>query len=81
MVDETKAEKDAAARGGSYITWEGLSKERNNRKATDILSRDIEVKTAGTYRFVWAMRQPNDVASDKANDGWLNSPDAARFGC
>ncbi len=71
---------DDGASGGSYIVWEGLSKERNNSSPADIMSVDIDVTQPGTYRFVWAMRQPSDVEGDKANDSWLNFPDADRFG-
>ena len=71
---------DGGASGGSYIVWEGLSRERNNNQPTDVMRTTISITEAGTYRFAWAMRQPSDVESDKANDSWLNFPDASRFG-
>ena len=71
---------DSRASGGQYITWEGLSAERNNGSPDDVISTDITIGRAGSYRFTWAMRQPDGVESDKANDSWLNFPDADRFG-
>ncbi len=71
---------DNGASGGSYITWEGLSRERNNNSPADTMSTRFQVSRAGTYNFIWSMRQPDGVAGDKANDSWLNFPDAARFG-
>ncbi|MEM7338632.1 MAG: hypothetical protein AAF467_08295 [Actinomycetota bacterium] len=75
-----KVVADARASGGRYITWEGLSHERNNSRPADIISTDIRIEVPGSYRFTWAMRQPDGVESDKANDSWLNVPDADRFG-
>ncbi|MEM9612961.1 MAG: hypothetical protein AAF962_01290 [Actinomycetota bacterium] len=75
-----KVVKDAKASGGSYLTWEGLSFERNNQSPADTMRVAFDVTVPGTYEFVWAMRQPGDVESDKANDSWVNFPDAARFG-
>ncbi len=72
--------EDSGASGGSYITWEGLSREANNNQPADTLSHEIQVSVPGTYRFTWAMRQPSGVESDKANDTWLNVPGADRFG-
>ena len=71
---------DGAASGGAYVTWLGLSKEANNEQPADIVDVALEIQQAGSYRFTWAMRQPDDVAGDKANDSWVNFPDAARFG-
>ena len=71
---------DGAASGGKYITWTGLSREANNWEPADVVNVALEIQEAGSYRFTWAMRQPDDVAGDKANDSWLNFPDAARFG-
>ncbi len=71
---------DGRASGGRYITWEGLSRERNNSKPADAMSTSIKIGKPGEYRFTWAMRQPDNVAGDKANDSWLNFPDADRFG-
>ncbi|CAN0407335.1 unnamed protein product [Ectocarpus sp. 12 AP-2014] len=74
--------QDNAASGGAYITWEGLSEAQNNSDPADgdIISTSVQIPTAGTYSFKWAMRQPDGVESDKANDSWLNFPDADRFG-
>ncbi len=72
--------QDDTASDGRYITWEGLSKSANNNQPADVISATIEIDKPGSYRFTWAMRQPNDVESDKANDSWLNFPDADRFG-
>ncbi|MEM9563214.1 MAG: hypothetical protein AAGA93_11375 [Actinomycetota bacterium] len=80
LVGDWIRRSDTGASGGAYITWEGLSRERNNGSPDDVLSTRISVSQAGTYRFVWSMRQPGDVASDKANDSWVNFPDANRFG-
>lgn len=80
LVGDWKRRTDARASGGAYITWEGLSAEQNNGSPDDVLTTSIAVSQPGTYRFVWAMRQPSDVASDRANDSWVNFPDAARFG-
>ncbi len=68
------------ASGGSYITWEGLAYEQNNSSPDDVISTEIAISQPGSYRFTWAMRQPTEVESDKANDSWLNFPDADRFG-
>ncbi|MEL6981648.1 MAG: hypothetical protein AAFO29_04410 [Actinomycetota bacterium] len=80
LVGDWKRRTDAKASGGAYITWEGLSHERNNGSPDDVITTSITISQAGTYRFVWAMRQPSDVESDKANDSWVNFPNAARFG-
>lgn len=80
LVGDWKRRTDADASGGAYITWEGLSHERNNGSPDDVITTSITISQAGTYRFVWAMRQPSDVESDKANDSWVNFPNAARFG-
>lgn len=79
---EWRIVQDNAASGGAYITWEGLSEAQNNRDPAegDIISTGVQIPSAGTYSFKWAMRQPDGVESDKANDSWLNFPDADRFG-
>jgi hypothetical protein len=71
---------DGSASGGTYVEWEGLSREANNGAPADVINTTFNISSPGTYRFIWAMRQPGDVASDKANDSWLNFPDADRFG-
>lgn len=71
---------DSRASGGQYITWEGLSFERNNYSPDDVVTTDVQIGKPGTYRFTWSMRQPDGVELDKANDTWLNFPDADRFG-
>ncbi len=71
---------DSGASGGQYIVWEGLAREKNNNSPADSMRASISIADAGTYRFIWAMRQPSDVAGDKANDSWVNFPDAERFG-
>ncbi len=71
---------DDAAVSGAYVVWEGLEPGEENDAPADVLTASIEIDTAGTYRFVWSMRQPNDGAGDVANDSWLNFPDADRFG-
>ncbi len=75
-----QVQSDAGASGGAYITWLGLSPEQNNNEPDDVITVPLEITEVGSYRFTWAMRQPDDVAGDKANDSWLNFPDAARFG-
>ncbi len=75
-----KIVNDAKASGGKYLTWEGLSPERNNSSPDDTMSVSFDVTVPGDYSFVWAMRQPSDVESDKANDSWVNFPNADRFG-
>lgn len=72
--------QDTAASGGAYITWEGLGREQNNSRPADVLETTVTITRPGTYRFTWAMRQPDGVASDRGNDSWLNVPEAARFG-
>jgi len=69
--------KDSDASGGEYLVWNGLEAEENNRDAADgdIITTMIDIKTAGTYRFRWRMRQPPNVASDRGNDSWLYFPD------
>lgn len=73
---------DGSASGGQYIVWEGLESEQNNFAAEDgnPISYDFQVTYPGTYNFRWSMRQEPDVEGDKANDSWLNFPDADRFG-
>ncbi len=80
LTGDWKVAQASNASGGSYITWEGLSFERNNSSPDDIITTEIAISRPGSYRFTWAMRQPSDVESDKANDSWLNFPDADRFG-
>eukprot|EP00903_Cladosiphon_okamuranus_P006095 g6005.t1 len=73
---------DPDASGGKYIVWEGLSESRNNQSPDDgdIIASTVDIPTPGTYYFKWLMRQPDGVETDKANDTWLNFPDAERFG-
>ncbi len=68
------------ASGGRYIVWEGLSESANNNSPADVITHKVRIDRPGSYRFSWAMRQPDNVESDKANDSWLNFPDASRFG-
>lgn len=71
---------DDAAGGGAYAVWEGLVLGEENDSPADVLTVSLEVETAGTYRFVWSMRQPDEGAGDAANDSWVHFPDASRFG-
>ena len=80
LTGDWKVVDDRAASGGRYITWEGLSPSANNNRPDDVVTTMIEIDRPGSYRFTWAMRQPAGVDSDKANDSWLDFPDAARFG-
>lgn len=73
-------QRDPRASGGSYIEWNGLRAQMNNKAPTDVIAVSFPVSRPGDYVFTWAMRQPDGVARDKANDSWLNFPDAARFG-
>lgn len=75
-----KTKSAGSASGGRYITWEGLSPERHSGQPVDVINHRFTIERAGTYRFSWRMRQPGGVAGDRANDSWLNFPDAARYG-
>ncbi|MEL6986093.1 MAG: hypothetical protein AAFO29_26930, partial [Actinomycetota bacterium] len=80
LVGDWSVENDSVASNGKYIVWEGLSFQQNNQAPDDTISIQVPISQAGTYRFSWAMRQPDNVLSDRANDSWLNFPDASRFG-
>ncbi|MEM9131771.1 MAG: hypothetical protein AAF962_09670 [Actinomycetota bacterium] len=69
------------ASGGAYLIWEGLNPGGNTRTPTDVMRLRFTVTTPGTYRFSWSMQQlPASVPGDRANDSWVNFPDADRFG-
>lgn len=80
LTGQWRIRSDEAASGGRYIVWEGLAAGRHNDAPADILSVPIDVPAAGSYRFTWAMRQPDEVADETANDSWVDVPDADRFG-
>lgn len=71
---------DSRVSGGAFVTWEGLEPEVNNTSPADLIESQFTIETPGTYRFVFAMRQPFEVGDDSANSSWINVPDAARFG-
>lgn len=77
-----KVVEDESASGGKFIVWEGLKSTQNTQDPADgdAISYRFPVTNPGLYTFKWAMRQEPGVDDDKANDSWLNFPDADRYG-
>lgn len=71
---------DSRVSGGTFVTWEGLAPEAENTVPVDVIELPFTIDTPGTYRFVWAMRQPFEFGDESADSSWVNVPDAARFG-
>ena len=65
------------ASGGAYIEYGGPNKYRAvDEEQTIELS--VKVVEPGSYTVKWFMRQPSEVEGDKANDAWINFPDAVQ---
>ncbi len=64
---------DNLASGGTYIQWTGGNSY--GKADTGITNVSVAITKTGKYRFLWRMRQPDDVRSDLSNDSWINFPD------
>ncbi|MEO1253422.1 MAG: hypothetical protein AAFY41_00870 [Bacteroidota bacterium] len=62
------------ATGSGYMRWEG--ENQNNNPGVGLATFNLEISTAGTYRFIWRSAVTEGDNPTEANDSWLRFPDA-----
>lgn len=63
--------------GTSYLEWTGGDAFNNPGNGTTTYT--FEIKTPGTYRFLWRSRIVMGAENTEHNDAWLRFPDADDF--
>jgi len=64
--------------GGGYITSSGENFSGENA-GIDVISVQIKINTAGTYRFHWRSAITAGISTTDDNDTWIRFPDADNF--
>ncbi|MEM1063181.1 MAG: hypothetical protein AAGJ97_12715, partial [Planctomycetota bacterium] len=77
LIGDWERIESEEASGGAYLRYAG----KNRYRVADdrhTLSLKVPITVPGTYTVKWYMRQPVAAEGDKANDVWIDFPDAVQ---